>query len=119
MSIIKVDYSEVGGGEIKSGYLATADSTGKITCGFKPRLIEYMVLMTNVANNYEVVQYDVTVDTDKYTRHLMTNNTVTTPSVGDTSQTGGLMSVDNDGFTIAFGSLAYTQFQRIRWVAAE
>ena len=105
------------GGQVASGYIANLSSDAKITCGFKPSVIQYYIYVTNGVQ--QLMSYDKTVDPDKYTRYNILNNTASTPNVGQTGETGGIKSIDNDGITVEVGSLTYSQFQRIRWVAAE
>jgi len=115
MSIISVDYGSIGGGQVASGYEATSPSNGKIEVGFKPSLVQYYLYVNSV---HQLMTYDKTTDPDKYTRFNISTNSATTPNVGQTGETGGIKSIDNNGFTLEFGSLTYDKFQRIRWVAA-
>lgn len=104
-----------GGGGGKCEYIGTLPSTGKVTCGFKPKsVIMCGTLTASGSGQAWAMIYDEATSTTKYRLFLGTSIQNSEQTIGD-SGSYGFDSIDNDGFT--FNPLYYSRVSNAWYIA--
>ena len=105
MSIIKVDYGSVGGGNpTKTGSFSGSSTTYKLTLDFKPK----QICIYRGDGTVWIMSYDENYSTTKYYKCVGSSSSV--PNIGTGATNFHLASIDDDGVTLSFKDSTYAGY---------